>query len=493
MDIRERAHRVVSPAGSEPKDAALELRGISKRYGAVQALERVEFVAAPGQVHALLGENGAGKSTLMRIAFGLVAADAGEVRLFGTRTDSHSVRHAVRAGVGMVHQHLSLVPNLSAAENLVLGGVGKYDPVSAEELLTRTAQSSGLQVPASALVRDLSIVEQQRLEILKALARGARLLILDEPTAVLAPSEIDELLRWIRDFARGGGSVVLVTHKLREALAVADDVTVLRRGITVHVGKARDSSEQDIARAIFPEQLDGAPQIEPRAPGEVVATADAVDVMDARGARRIHAASFELRRHEVVGIAAVEGSGHRELLLALAALQPAAAGLLRLPTTIGLIPADRLAEGLVPEFTLTENVALRRAGSRRGLIAWRALADQTASLLKRFSIVAPSPSAPAGALSGGNQQRLVVARELEHDVDLIVADNPTRGLDIRATAFVHAQLRDAAARGAAVVVHSSDLDEVLALASRVLVVFHGEVRDVGSNRDAVGRAMLGAA
>jgi ABC-type uncharacterized transport system ATPase subunit len=493
MDFPERAHRAVNPEPFGTASAALELRGISKRFGSVQALDRCDLVVVPGRVHALLGENGAGKSTLMRIAYGLLPADTGEVRLFGTRIERHSVRDAIRAGVGMVHQHLSLVPNLSAAENLALGNAGKFDPAAAIALLTRTAQSSGLFVPATALVRDLSIVEQQRLEILKALARGARLLILDEPTAVLAPSEIEELLRWIRDFAKGGGSVVLVTHKLREALAVADDVTVLRRGIPVHSGTTRNSSVQDLARSIFPERLDGESLIEPRAPGEVVVSARAIDVMDARGARRIHSASFELRRHEVVGIAAIEGSGHRELLFALAALRAAAGGTLRLPRVIGLIPADRLAEGLVPEFSLTENVALRRAGSRRGLIAWRTLAAKTANLLSRFSIVASSPSAPVRSLSGGNQQRLVVARELESDVDLIVADNPTRGLDMRATAFVHGQLRDAAARGAVVVVHSSDLDEVLALASRVLVVFHGEVREVGADRDGVGRAMLGAA
>jgi simple sugar transport system ATP-binding protein len=227
--------------------------------------------------------------------------------------------------------------------------------------------------------------------------------------------------------------------------------------------------------------------------GEPLVRADAVDITDSRGARRIHHAAFELQRREIVGIAAVEGSGHRELLLALAALLPPSSGLLRLPGRIGLIPADRNRDGLVLEFTLVENVALHQLGMRRGLIPWRDLADRTTALLKRFNIVAPSARARARALSGGNQQRLVVARELEHAHDLIVADNPTRGLDIRATSFVHDQLREAAARGAVVVVHSSDLDEILSLATRVLVVYHGEVREVGLDRDEVGRAMLGAA
>jgi ABC-type uncharacterized transport system ATPase subunit len=473
--------------------SALELRGIEKRFDGVTALDRVDFSVTAGSVHALVGENGAGKTTLMRIAYGLVAPDAGEIRLFGSRQKGHSVRAAMRAGVGMVHQHLSLVPQLTATENLVLGGAGLYRPKAAAELLERIAESSGLSVPADAVVRDLSIVQQQRLEILKALARDARLLILDEPTAVLAPAESDDLLRWIREFAAGGGSVVLVTHKLREALAVADEVTVLRRGRVAHVGSAKGSTEQQLASAIFPEQLEAQSPAIARAPGEAVVSAKQVDLSDARGARRIRSASFEAHRHEIVGIAAVEGSGHRELMLALASLRRVTSGTLQLPERIAVIPADRARDALVPAFTLTENVALHGLGGRRRLMPWRALADRTSTLLKRFSIVAPTPQLWARALSGGNQQRLVVARELEHPVDLIVADNPTRGLDIRASAFVHEQLRNAAAVGAAVVVHSSDLDELLSLATRVLVVFNGEVREVGLSREQVGRAMLGAA
>lgn len=492
----------MSSANGQPHLAALELRGVAKRFGDVTALDSVDFTVAAGSVHALIGENGAGKSTLMRIAYGLLSPDAGTVRLFGNTTLGHSVRQAMRAGVGMVHQHLSLAPNLSVTENLVLGESGFFRPGFAADLLRRTESASGLSVPHDALARDLSIVEQQRLEILKALARGARLLILDEPTAVLAPSEVEDLLRWIRDFAVRGGSVVLVTHKLREARAVADEITVLRHGRVVRVGSTATISEHELARAIFPENVEvqsAAATLapgkldEPRQPMEPLVRADAIDVTDARGARRIHNAVFEVRRHEIVGIAAVEGSGHRELLQALAALLPVSSGVLRLPERIGLIPADRNRDALVLEFTLVENVALHRLGTRRGLIPWRDLEDRTSGLLKHFGIVASSARARARELSGGNQQRLVVARELEHAHDLVVADNPTRGLDIRATAFVHGQLREAAACGAAVAVHSSDLDEILSLATRMLVVYHGEVREVALDRDKVGRAMLGAA
>ncbi len=474
---------------------ALELTGVSKRFGSVVALNDVELIVAPGKVHALLGENGAGKTTLMRIAYGLLHPDSGRVRLFGNAYPRHSVRAASHAGVGMVHQHLSLIPTLSAAENLVLGRRGVFSPPEAEALLARTSSRAGLSVPSVPAVRDLSIVEQQRLEILKALARGARLLILDEPTSGLAPSEIDALLRWMREFADSGGSVVLVTHKLREALAVADDVSVLRRGRMVYSGDARGSTEQALARAIFP-----ATEAPPAAPPasvagrveELVLQCDAVDIAGGRGMRRVRQATFRVHRHDIVGIAAVEGSGHRDLLSAIAGLTPIASGTLDIPSRVALIPADRAREGLIGDFTLVENIALRGLGTRRGTMPWWQVRERTAALLERFSIVAPSTRALARTLSGGNQQRLVVGRELETAVDLVVADNPTRGLDLMATAFVHAQLRDAAANGAGVVFHSSDLDELLSLAHRVLVVFHGQVREVANDRDTVARAMLGA-
>ena len=473
--------------------SALELHHITKRFGSVTALDDVTFTVASGTVHALLGENGAGKSTLMRIAYGLLPPDTGEIRFFGEAVSRHSVQRAVYAGVGMVHQHLSLSPNLSVTENLVLGGSGLFRPEPARALLQKTMAESGLIVPDNALVRDLSIVEQQRLEVLKALARGARVLILDEPTAVLAPAEIDDLQRWIRHFASGGGSVVLVTHKLREALAVADDVTVLRRGRVAHVGDAKASTEQQLARAIFPERVADLSKPPPAPAAEPVVRATAIDVEDVRGSRRIKAASFELRSREVVGIAAVEGSGHRELLHALAGLRLVSSGTLILPKQVGFIPADRNREALILELTLTENVALHQLGQRRGVIDWGAFASRTAELIRRFHVVAPSARTRARTLSGGNQQRLVVARELGEERELVVADNPTRGLDLQATAFVHDQLRQAAARGALVIVHSSDLDELLALVSRVFVVFHGIVREVRPDREEVGRAMLGAA
>ncbi len=473
------------------------MRSVVKRFGDTVAVDRVDFTAFPGSVHALLGENGAGKSTLMRIAFGMAGADAGTVELFGESMRVHSVRRARLAGVGMVHQHHSFVPGLTAIENLMLGGRGVFRPAEARDLLQRTSTSAGLAVPPDSLVRELSIVQQQRLEILKALSRGARLLILDEPTALLAPAEIEELLRWITGYARDGGSVVLVTHKLREALAVADTVTVLRRGRVAYTGRVSESSEEQLSRAIFGDAtpLESASPAAPAVTGPVAVEARGIEIVSETRRRvvRIRGASFTLRRHELVGIAAIEGSGHRELLAAIAGLQPVTSGELQLPERIAVIPADRLRDGLIPEFTLTENVGLHELGRRRGLMPWAELAARTRTLIRQFGIVAPSARTVAAALSGGNQQRLVVARELDRETDLVVAENPTRGLDMRATAFVHARLRDAAAAGAAVVLYSSDLDELLSLATRVLVVHHGELREAALDRDAIGRAILGAA
>ena len=479
-------------AAVQAEPAALELRGISKRFGEVTALTNVQLAVVPGTVHALLGENGAGKSTLMKIAMGLVAADSGSVSVFGQRAARPSVHTASRAGLGMVHQHLSLAESLTALENVALGGAGVFRPRRVEARLRAVAGASGLDVPLHTPVWELSLAQRQRLEILKALAMEARVLILDEPTAVLAPTEVRDLLAWVRSFAKQGGSVVLVTHKLREALSVADEITVLRRGRTTFHGPAQANAEADLARAIFPEGMPATSVVVPP-PGERIVVADAVSIMNKHGTLHIRDASFVFRRHEIIGIAAVEGSGHQELLGALGALTRPASGSLQLPRRIAVVPADRHRDGLALTMTLAENVALRNAAGVRGRIPWNKVLERTRALVRRFGIVAASERAEAGTLSGGNQQRLVLAAALETPVDLVVADNPTRGLDISATAFVHEQLRAAAAAGAVVVVYSSDVDEVLTLATRVLVVFHGTVREAPLDRDRVGSMMLGAA
>jgi ABC-type uncharacterized transport system ATPase subunit len=471
---------------------ALELRGIHKKFGEVVALADAALEVRRGSVHAVLGENGAGKSTLMRVAMGLLAPDSGTIAVFGSAAGKMTVRSAARAGLGMVHQHLSLAESLTAPESVALGGEGLFRPAEVAERLKSVASQAGLDVPLDVPVKELTLAQRQRLEILKALSADARVLILDEPTAVLAPSEVSDLLAWVKSFAARGGSVVMVTHKLREALAVADDVTVLRRGRVTYSGSASGSTEASLARAIFPE---GATthDIALGEPGEEVLRASGIAIANDRGAVRIQNASFALRRREIVGIAAVEGAGHHELLEAIGGLRRPVTGNLELPPRVVVVPADRHRDGIILSMTLAENVALRGAGSARGRVAWGRVAERTRALMARFGVVAASESSMARTLSGGNQQRLVVGAALENAVDVIVADNPTRGLDLNATNFVHEQLRSAAAAGATVVIHSSDVDEVLALATRVLVVFQGTVREAGLDRDQIGNLMLGAA
>lgn len=469
--------------------AMLEMRGIMKRFGCVLALDDVTLRARPGAVHALLGENGAGKSTLMHVAAGLMTADAGDVLVQGHLFSGAARLHP---GVGMVHQHLSLVPTMTAAENFALGDTGRLDLADARRRLQGLSAESGLLVEPDARVDELSLVQQQRLEILKALGRGARLIIMDEPTAVLAPAEAADLLAWVRAFAAKGGSVILVTHKLGEALAVADEITVLRRGRVAWSGERKGATEASLAEAIFPERpATEAFGAQPR--GASCVLARAVTLQGARRAIAVDDASFTIARGDIVAVAAVEGNGQRELLAALAGFEVPVAGTLELPERVAFIPADRRLDAIIPEFTLTENVALRGLGRRRGLMPWQQLRARSAELIREFAIAAPAPESRADALSGGNQQRLVVARELSEPVDLVVAEHPTRGLDLNATAFVHRQLRAAAASGAAVVVHSSDLDELFTLANRVFVMFRGRVLEVAPDRELVGRAMLGGA
>ncbi len=488
----------------------LALDGIVKRFGAAVALDGASLAVRRGTLHAVLGENGAGKTTLMRIAFGMLQPDAGTIRLDGAARRLASPADAIAAGVGMVHQHFTVVPAMTVAENVALGGRGRYDARAAADRVREVGARAGLALDPHARAGDLSVAGQQRLEIVKALARDARLLILDEPAAVLGPAEARELLTWLRGYVDGGATAVLITHKLRDALAFADDVTVLRRGRTVAAAPAAATHETALTRHMLgaadgtddaalatvgagpATHHDAAP-----AAGPVRVAARDLRYDDARGVARVRDATFELRAGELVGVVGVEGSGQRELLRLLAGRLAPTAGTLTRPARVGFVPEDRHRDALLLDGSLVENVALRGAGARRGLVPWTALGRRASALLDRFDVRAgPAGAAlPARALSGGNQQKLVVARELAGDEtgvpDLVVAENPTRGLDVRATAAVLARLREARAAGAAVIVYSSDLDEVLALADRVLVVYDGHVRPAPPEREAVGRAMLG--
>ena len=476
----------------------VSLTGITKTFGGVVALDGVDLHLLPSRVHALLGENGAGKSTLMGVLFGLVRPDTGIIRVNGAEVLLRSPRDAIQLGIGMVQQHFSHVGAFSVAENVALGGRGCFRLRTARELVQTVSSAAGLQLDPTARLSDLPVGAQQRVEIVRALARGARLLVLDEPTSVLAPSEAEALLAWVRMFADRGGTVVLVTHKVREALAIADDITVLRGGHRVTSRRAEALTPERLAAAMFPDlpRIEGRSRStppQPRPPDESpVVRANALAVRGDRGEVAVAHATFTVYPGEVVAVAGVEASGHHELLQTLARVRKPQSGVLLLPPRIAFVPGDRHRDALLLDFTLFENLALHGAGERSGVVDWNGIRHRTRSVMETFEIRARSPNDRARTLSGGNQQRFVLARALEVRPQLLVAEQPTRGLDMNAMNAVHDRLRAAARAGTAVVIHSSDLDEMLVLADRVLVVHAGAVREVRPDREAVGREMVGA-
>jgi simple sugar transport system ATP-binding protein len=474
--------------------AALHLKDIHKRFGRVTALDGASFELRPGTVHALLGENGAGKTTLMHIAFGVTAPDAGTVACDGRNLSLKSPADAIFAGIGMVQQHFSLVPALTPLENIALGWSSSR---RVREASLRLAGETGLRLEPDIPVDCLSVADQQRIELLKSLVRGARVLILDEPTAALAPSDGEELFSWIRAFRARGDSVVLITHKLRDAFDIADDISVLRQGKITWTGRRELATLEGLVAAMIgrPSRRHSPAAIEPAArdPGPPVVIADHLTVEDARGATRVRDASIRVHAGEIVGVAGVEGSGSHEFLYAVAGRLSHISGSLALPDGIGFVPEDRQHEALLLDRSVAENVWLKGAGVRKGWFGRGAAEAAAARLVADNDIRAPDVGAPVSTLSGGNQQRLVLARELEGNPRLVVAVNPTRGLDVVATEQVQRRLRQAADEGSAVIYHSADLDELLDIADRILVVFDGRVREVNRDRAAIGRAMLGAA
>jgi simple sugar transport system ATP-binding protein len=479
---------------------ALDLRGIHKRFGSTVALDGASCAVRRGTVHALLGENGAGKTTLMRILFGLEQPDAGTLTVDGRSVRFRSGKDAIAAGLGMVHQHFMLVPALTVAENAALGGRGRYDRVAMAARIRALGESTGLRADPEALVRDLPVSAQQRAELLRALAHDARFLILDEPTAVLTPTESDDLYRWMRRFADAGGTVVLITHKLREALAVADDVTVLRRGRTVAHGRCADLTEAELVRAVVGEMAssDATTALPSADAGAPLFTLEHVSWLDARGTARLRDVSLTVRRGEILGVIGVEGSGQRELLRLLAGRAEPSSGRITRPAQVGFIPEDRLHDAVIPDMTLTENLVLAGASAARGLVAWGAYADATRTLLTSHDVRAEGPGARMASLSGGNQQKFVVGREQRQAPSALVAENPVRGLDLRATARVLDAIRAVATQhDGAAIVYSTDLDEVLGLTRRVVACFNGHVTEVpppenAADRTPYARALLGA-
>ncbi len=495
----------------------LELRGITKRFPGIVANDDVSLDLYPGETHALLGENGAGKSTLMNVLYGLYHPDEGEIIVKGQRLSLGSPRDAIEHGIGMVHQHFMLIPVMTVAENVVLAsepthGRAFLDMAAAIARVEQLSEQFGLAVDARARIESITVGQQQRVEILKALYRGADILILDEPTAVLTPQEADELFRILGSLTEQGKSVIFISHKLHEVLAVADRVSVLRRGKLVETIPAAGATEASLARAMVGREVLLRVDKKPAAPGETLLHVEDLRVVDDRGLEAVRGVSFDVHAGEIVGIAGVDGNGQTQLIDALAGLRPIQGGRVALAGTdltsatakealdagLGHIPEDRQRRGLVLQFTIAENIALhdfdKEPDSHRGWLRPRIMLRRAAGLIKAFDVRGGGPQTLAGALSGGNQQKVVLAREIERDPRVLIAAQPTRGLDVGAIEFVHRRLIEERDEGRGILLVSLELDEILSLSDRIFVMYEGRlVAEYGPDvtEEQLGVAMTG--
>jgi simple sugar transport system ATP-binding protein len=495
----------------------LELRAITKRFGAVTANDSIDLTIKPGEIHALLGENGAGKSTLMNVLFGLYQPDAGEILVDGKPVRFTGPGDAIAAGIGMVHQHFMLIPVFTVAENVMLGHedvsgpFGKLSRRKAAAKVRALSERYGLDVEPDALVEDLSVGVQQRVEILKALTRDAGVLILDEPTAVLTPREIDDLIRVMEELRSGGTSIVFITHKLREVKAIADRITVIRRGRVV--GEApTDAPEEELASLMVGRDVQLVVAKSPARPGDVALEVQGLSVTDDRGQTTVDGIDLTVRAGEIVALAGVQGNGQEELVEAMLGLRQPLAGSITLNGTeligrtphqilnsgVGFVPEDRQHDGLIGSLTVAENLILDRSDSedfsRGPMLLLGAIRSNAAARVAEFDIRPPTPSAPASTLSGGNQQKVVLAREMSRPLSLLIASQPTRGVDVGAQEFIHKRIVAERDHGTPVVIVSTELDEVLALADRIAVMYRGRIigeLPAGSSRDEVGLMMAG--
>lgn len=496
----------------------LELRGITKRFGTLVANDSIDLTVNPGEIHALLGENGAGKSTLMNVLYGLYTADEGQILLDDKPQDFHGPGDAMAAGIGMVHQHFMLIPVFTVAENVALGheptkALGALDTAKARQQVIEISERFGFNVDPDALVEDLPVGVQQRVEIIKALSRDAKVLVLDEPTAVLTPQETDELMEIMRQLASSGTSIVFITHKLREVKAVADTITVIRLGKVV--GSASpDASTSELASLMVGREVELTISKKQAELGDVILKVEDIAALDDRGQRAVDGVSFEVRGGEVLAVAGVQGNGQTELAEVLLGLRSSLSGRgqielagqdvtdasvrARLDIGLGYVPEDRKKDGLVSEFTIAENMMLNASYKSRftkGLsINFPARAKISADLVEEFDVRTPSIDTPAGNLSGGNQQKVVVARELSRDVNLLIAAQPTRGVDVGSIEFIHEQIISERDAGKAVLLISTELDEVLALADRIAVMYRGKIVGIvepSATREQLGKLMAG--
>ncbi|MDQ7064033.1 MAG: ABC transporter ATP-binding protein [candidate division KSB1 bacterium] len=488
----------------------IHLQNIHKRFSAIRALRGVNLSLRTGEVHALLGQNGAGKSTLMKILYGLYQPDAGRILFDEQPVVIESPAQAIRLGLGFVQQHFSLVESLTVAENFALGALSEriYQPAALQTRIQEFIDARGMAIDAGARVADLSVGEKQRVEILKALYRQARFLILDEPTSVLSPAEIRNLFAELEALRRNDIGIVFISHKLAEVLEISDRITVLREGRAVGTTDA-DSSDAAALTAMMmgeaqpPRKADKGPWPRSQA-AKTLLTVEHLQVRRDTGGLALQAISFELKAGEILGVAGVDGSGQQELVEAVLGLRAPARGRIRWPggspPRMGLIPADRLRQGLVPEFSVAENLLLAHAddpGLKMGpFYAPRKIEQLARKTIAQFGIVCRDPHQPVQELSGGNQQKLLVARAVHGSPPVVVAVNPTWGLDVAAAAAVQQRLRDLCRRGSAVLLVSTDIDEIYALSRRFFVLYNGRLMgwaDPSTSIETVGRWMVGMA
>lgn len=496
---------------------ALEAINLTKTFPGVVANQDVSLVVNRGEIVGLLGENGAGKSTLVKMIYGLYQPDSGEIRMNGEVVRINGPRDAIRRGIGMVHQHFQLVPDFTVAENVVLGDEPRRWPFvnmrKANAIVAELSERYGLAVNPQARVEDLPVGTQQRVEILKALYRKADILIMDEPTAVLTPQETDELLAVMRGFADSGVSVIFITHKLREVLAVADRIEVLRGGRVAGTTTPEETDQAGLAEMMVGRSVLLSVQKSPATPGEVLLDVDNLNVLDDMGLPAVRDASFTVRAGEILGVAGVEGNGQRELVQALTGLRPSTSTAITVngqsakgatPRAIhamgvGHVPEDREKDGLVGLYSIADNLVLDRFDepqfARGGIRRLDAVDELATTLVRDFDIRTPSISTAAEALSGGNKQKIVIARELAAQPKVLIASQPTRGVDVGSIEFIHSQIVAARDGGTAVLLVSAELDEILGLSDRIAVMYDGCIVGIvdaaQADRNEIGRLMAG--